>query len=429
MAMRAANQVAEGENGVLSNVMAGKAAAGAKAAVSLQGQSKRRALGDLSNQQPAAAAGKPALAKDKATAPAPVLEGGVKTRAAAKRADGAVIKDAPMPTGATLRPAQLVPRTRAQAAQAPRVQGPSMSSLLSQRSEAFVGSQSVRAPPPSPLPDIDSGDKLNPLMAADYVNDIYYFYKRVEPKYKVPADYMDKQTDINEKMRAILIDWLVEVHLKFKLMPETLFLTVNLIDRFLNEKQVTRKNLQLVGVTSMLIASKYEEIWAPEVRDFVYISDRAYTKEQILGMEKIMLNTLKFQLTLPTTYNFLARDLKAANMHFDKDVTMLSSYLIELAQVDADMLQYNYSIIAVAALHVAMCAYDKPDTYPRALEKHCGYTMQEVQPVASALAELMQKAPTSSLTAVWKKYSSSKYNEAAKRTPPAHLLPQQPPIA
>lgn len=175
----------------------------------------------------------------------------------------------------------------------------------------------------------------------------------------------------------------------------------------------------------MLIASKYEEIWAPEVRDFVYISDRAYTKEQILGMEKIMLNTLKFQLTLPTTYNFLARDLKAANMHFDKDVTMLSSYLIELAQVDGGMLKYNYSNIAVAALHVAMCAYDKPDCYPRALEKHCGYTLQDVAPVAKALAELMLKASDGSLTAVWKKYGSTKYNEAAKKSPPAHLLTQQ----
>ncbi|KXZ53057.1 CYCB1 protein [Gonium pectorale] len=424
MAMRAVNQLAEGENGVVPNMAAKAAVAGGKAGGLTN---KRRALGDLSNQQPAAAVGKPGLAKEKATAPAPIPVDGVKTRAAARRADGAV-KDAPMPAGATLRPAQLVPRTRAQAAQAQgRAQGPSLSSLLSQRSEAFVGSQTcMRAPPPSPLPDIDSGDRANPLMAADYVNDIYYFYKRVEPKYKVPHDYMTKQTDINDKMRAILIDWLVEVHLKFKLMPETLFLTVNLIDRFLNEKQVTRKNLQLVGVTAMLIASKYEEIWAPEVRDFVYISDRAYTKEQILGMEKVMLNTLKFHLTLPTTYNFLARDLKAANMHFDKDVTMLSSYLIELAQVDAGMLKNNYSLIAVAALHVAMCAYDKPNKYPRELEKHCGYTLEEVMPVASALAELMHKAPNSSLTAVWKKYSSTKYNESAKKAAPAHLLPPQP---
>ena len=91
--------------------------------------------------------------------------------------------------------------------------------------------------------------------------------------------YMSKQTDINAKMRAILIDWLVEVHLKFKLMPETLYLTVNLIDRFLEREADARNKLQLVGVTAMFIASKYEEIYAPECRDFVYISDKAYTRD------------------------------------------------------------------------------------------------------------------------------------------------------
>jgi cyclin B len=79
-------------------------------------------------------------------------------------------------------------------------------------------------------------------------------------------------------MRAILVDWIIEVHLKFKLLPETLFITVSLIDRYLEKVQIKRNNLQLVGVTAMLIATKYEEIYAPEVRDFVYITDNAYTK-------------------------------------------------------------------------------------------------------------------------------------------------------
>ena len=135
------------------------------------------------------------------------------------------------------------------------------------------------------------------MAVTEYVNDIFSYWFRVEPDTQVAPNYMLIQTDINDKMRAILIDWLVEVHLKFKLMPETLFLTHNLIDRFLSKKVVTRKNLQLVGVTAMLLASKYEEIWAPEVRDFVYISDKAYSREQILDMEKQMLNTLGFHLT------------------------------------------------------------------------------------------------------------------------------------
>ena len=93
---------------------------------------------------------------------------------------------------------------------------------------------------------------------------------------------MQVQTDINEKMRAILVDWLIDVHHKFKLLPETLFLTVNIIDRYLARHAIHRTKLQLVGVTAMLIASKYEEIYAPEVRDFVYITDKAYLKEEIL---------------------------------------------------------------------------------------------------------------------------------------------------
>jgi cyclin B len=79
-------------------------------------------------------------------------------------------------------------------------------------------------------------------------------------------------------MRAILVDWIIEVHLKFKLLPETLFITVNLIDRYLSIINIKRNNLQLVGVTAMFIASKYEEIYAPEVKDFVYITDYAYSK-------------------------------------------------------------------------------------------------------------------------------------------------------
>jgi len=79
-------------------------------------------------------------------------------------------------------------------------------------------------------------------------------------------------------MRSILIDWLVDVHLKFKLLPETLFITVNIIDRFLEKQRVSKSRLQLVGVTALFVASKYEEIYPPELKDFVYITDRAYSK-------------------------------------------------------------------------------------------------------------------------------------------------------
>ncbi|GAB2266891.1 hypothetical protein Dimus_001880 [Dionaea muscipula] len=96
-------------------------------------------------------------------------------------------------------------------------------------------------------------------------------------------DYMVSQSDINEKMGAILVDWLIEVHNKFDLMPETLYLTVNLVDCFLAVKMVPRREIQLLGISAMLIACKYEEIWAP----------RVYIDEQILRMEKIIMHHLK----------------------------------------------------------------------------------------------------------------------------------------
>ena len=111
-------------------------------------------------------------------------------------------------------------------------------------------------------------------------------------------------------------EWPSQVHLKFKLVPETLYLTVNLIDRFLERAQVARSKLQLVGVTALLLASKYEEIYPPEIRDLVYITDRAYSKTDILCMESTILNKLEFNLTVPSVGVFLARYLKAA--HADK---------------------------------------------------------------------------------------------------------------
>jgi len=86
-------------------------------------------------------------------------------------------------------------------------------------------------------------------------------------------------------VRAILIDWILNVHLKFKLLPETLYITINLIDRFLSIQNIEKDRVQLLGISALLIASKYEEIYPPTVKDFVYISKNSFTSSQILDME------------------------------------------------------------------------------------------------------------------------------------------------
>eukprot|EP00188_Purpureofilum_apyrenoidigerum_P003304 Plantae.Rhodophyta-Purpureofilum_apyrenoidigerum.ctg34180.p1 GENE.Plantae.Rhodophyta-Purpureofilum_apyrenoidigerum.ctg34180~~Plantae.Rhodophyta-Purpureofilum_apyrenoidigerum.ctg34180.p1 ORF type:complete len:146 (+),score=32.75 Plantae.Rhodophyta-Purpureofilum_apyrenoidigerum.ctg34180:1-438(+) len=143
---------------------------------------------------------------------------------------------------------------------------------------------------------------------------------------------MSMQPDISDRMRSILVDWLVDVHQKFKLSPDTLFLTISVVDRYLSKEIIVRQKLQLVGVTSILIASKYHEIYAPETNDFVYISDKAYTREEILKMEANVLSTLQFNVTSPPPFVFLLRWLKAAKA--DMRMTSYANFCLELAQQD-----------------------------------------------------------------------------------------------
>lgn len=218
---------------------------------------------------------------------------------------------------------------------------------------------------------------------------------------------------------------------------------MNLIDRYLAAAAVTRKNLQLVGVTAMLLASKrvtsrgarerslslvsslpfrspslfgcrYEEIWAPEVRDFVYISDKAYTREQILACEKGMLNTLGFHLTVPTPFQFLTRLLKAGEL--GKEATQLATYLLELALPDYGCLRFKASLLAAAAVYTAQRGTRGagPPGWCHVLARHSRYSEAELLPCAHALARLQRKAGAAQLTAVHKKYTAPKFGEVAK---------------
>ena len=237
---------------------------------------------------------------------------------------------------------------------------------------------------------------------------------------------MSKHADINARMRSILIDWLVEVHLKFKLMPETLYLTVNLIDRFLEKEQsIMREKLQLVGVTAMFMASKYEEIYAPECFDFVYISDKAYTRDEILRMEGLMLDRLNFQLTAPNAFVFVKRFAKVAGIATTPRSTteLLANYLVELTLQDYKMLKYLPSIICASAVYLALKTRWWKTPWTPDLEKHSTYKEADLQACVRDIHELHDKATTSSLQAVRKKYTQEKHGNVSSIAP-AHLPPQ-----
>jgi len=143
--------------------------------------------------------------------------------------------------------------------------------------------------------ECDRGDE-DVLNVTEYTGPILQNMLDEQRSSMAQSNYMKNQVDINEKMRGILVDWIIEVHLRFKLLPETLFLTINLIDRYLDKTQIMRTRLQLVAVAALWIASKYEEIYLPELKDFVFISDNAYSKDEIRAMERSILMTLEFSI-------------------------------------------------------------------------------------------------------------------------------------
>ncbi|CAL0331962.1 unnamed protein product [Lupinus luteus] len=277
-----------------------------------------------------------------------------------------------------------------------------------------------------PLLDIDNNDANNPLAVVDYVGDLYAHYRKIESASCVSPNYMAEQFDINERMRAVLIDWLIEVHDKFELLHETLFLTVNLIDRFLEKQTVARKKLQLVGLVAMLLACKYEEVSIPVVEDLILISDKAYSRKEVLEMEKLMVNTLQFNMSVPTSYVFIKRFLKAAQA--DKKLELLAFFLVELSLVQYEMLKFPPSMLAAAGVYTAQCTVYGFKQWSKTCEWHANYSEDQLfcRECSSLMVDLHNNAGTGKLTGVYRKYCSSKFSYTAKYEAASFLLKNKP---
>ncbi|KAL1555136.1 G2/mitotic-specific cyclin S13-7-like isoform X2 [Salvia divinorum] len=287
-------------------------------------------------------------------------------------------------------------------------------SILSARSKAACG---VTKKPKDAVVDIDAGDSKNELAAAEYVEDMYNYYKLTEDDGRV-HDYMESQREINSKMRGILVDWLIEVHRKFELTSESLYLTVNVMDRFLSLKAVPRRELQLVGISSMLIACKYEEIWAPEVSDLIAISDNAYAREQVLVMEKAILGKLEWYLTVPTPYVFLIRYIKAS-IPSDKEMENMSFFFGELGLTSYSvMTRYSPSVLAASAVYIARCTLGRSPVWGETLRHHTGYSEDQLMECGKVLVGLQSGMAESKLKAVWRKYSNPEMAAVAMFPPP-----------
>ncbi|KAI9050964.1 hypothetical protein LZ554_005074 [Drepanopeziza brunnea f. sp. 'monogermtubi'] len=256
--------------------------------------------------------------------------------------------------------------------------------------------------------DLDREDLDDPLMVAEYVVEIFDYLKKLEVASRPNADYMEHQEDLEWKMRGILIDWLIEVHTRFHLLPETLFLAVNIIDRFLSTKVVQLDRLQLVGVTAMFIASKYEEVLSPHVANFRRVADDGFTEDEILSAERYVLTALNYDLSYPNPMNFLRRISKADN--YDIQTRTLGKYLMEISLLDHRFMEYLPSHIAAASMYLARKILDRGEWDPT-LAHYAGYSEDEIEPVFKLMVDYLARPVTHE--AFFKKYASKKFLKAS----------------
>lgn len=366
------------------------------------GARRRRALGDVTN------AG--------ADARAPKLGKGAK---AARYAAPALL--APEPALQLPEMEAEAPAAAAAASKAAAAEPAAQTASKEEEVEVDLGPVDIEVDSPEPdarpadaryadVDPVDVPDIGDAQAVVEYIPEIMDTLFAKECKYAAAPDYLSRQDDVNQRMRVILLNWIAEVALKFKCSKETLYLTVSVADRFLERRPVTRHKLQLVGATSLLIASKVCDQWAPLIDDIVYIAANAYTRADVLAMEVQILAVIKFHLTVPHACTFAERFGKVAGLGAED--MFVVDFLCELQLQYYGMLKYKPSDVAAAAVFLACRFGDDGAEWTEALARHTRHTEEELLPCARDLLKLL-RMDEPKYTAVRKKFSSSKFGRAA----------------
>ncbi|KIJ61454.1 hypothetical protein HYDPIDRAFT_177035 [Hydnomerulius pinastri MD-312] len=254
--------------------------------------------------------------------------------------------------------------------------------------EADVDSEPEADPNGDEWDDLDAEDGDDPLMVSEYVHEIFNYMKEIELTTLPNPDYMSSQKELAWSMRGILLDWLVQVHARFRLLPETLFLCINIIDRFLSARVVSLAKLQLVGITCLFIASKVEEIVAPSVSHFLHCADSSYTESEILLAERYVLKTIDWNLGHPNPMHYLRRISKADD--YDVKARTIGKYLLEVGALEWRLLATPPSLVAAASIWLARLILGN-DKWSANLAHYSSYAESSLIPTANLMLNYILK--------------------------------------
>jgi len=270
----------------------------------------------------------------------------------------------------------------------------------------------ARLLPPPGVEDFDKECGNDPNVCSEYAMDIFNYYKSREAQFRVP-DYISRmQPEVTKMMRAILVDWLVEVQESFELNHETLYTAVKILDIYMSKMVVNKEDLQLVGATACLIACKIDERVPPCLDDFVYVCDDAYSRTQIKDYERKVLGTVGFDVGYPLSYRFVRRYGRVCKASMD--VLTYARFILETA-----LLEYKFNVavseskLAAAALVLAFKVNKIDNKWVNTLAFYSGYTPSEVADLVLSLFDMLKQYPKENLKTVRQKYSHRVFLEVA----------------
>ena len=250
----------------------------------------------------------------------------------------------------------------------------------------------------------------------EYLEEIYVnlLLEETQATTKPKFGYMDTQPEINEIMRAILIDWIIDVHLRFNLRQETLFMTIWLIDTYLSFAFVHRDKLQLLGITCLLISCKSHEIYYPQNDKLIEMTDNAYSKEEMLTMENEILKKLNFFIVCPNPIDFY--NILSKMFNFEKKQYYLGNYFIESALVNYQILKYSSSVIASSCTYLVM-KYYRINGYQKLYNNFIineQFPEDVIKDAAKEIYVLVDNLSKSKFKSVKKKYSLTQFENVSE---------------
>ena len=172
------------------------------------------------------------------------------------------------------------------------------------------------------------------------------------PNYSNNIFKFQEKENINERHRAVVVEWLSYINHYFNLSNETLFMTINIMDRYISKKKISLEIYQLVGISSYLISSKYEDKTHPSIEELSYISKNIYTHDNIISMEKDILNTLNFDIFFVSPYHFYSYFYIISELN-NKKLFHLGHLILEICLLNIEIMSYNQSLLAIGALLIA----------------------------------------------------------------------------